>query len=143
MNPKTRRFAAAVLVLAVAVPVAGGSAATRSSDALPRQLVGTWTRTLTAAGWKKAGASDFSYLVGAYTMVIKANGTTLAVGYAAKFSQLSGGRLRIGSVTDCGSIPSGLYKWKVAKGRLTLTKVRDSCPLEIGLFAGVWKKTKK
>jgi hypothetical protein len=135
--------AATVLAAVVAVaasPVAGAGAAQRSGRSVPKQLVGTWTRNFTAAGWNKVGAPEFSEFVGPYTLGITANGHAEAVGFAAQVSQLSGGRLKIGGVTDCGSDTYGLYKWKVAKRRLTLTKVRDSCPAEVGLFAGVWKK---
>jgi len=57
----------------------------------------------------------------------------------AMFSPLPGGRLSIGGVPVCGP-KKGLYRWKVANGRLTLTKLRDTCPAEVGLFTGVWKR---
>ena len=72
-------------------------------------------------------------------MVIKANGDVDVVDFTAKFTVLHGGRLQISNVPLCYP-KKGLYRWKVAGRRLTLTKVMDACPAEVGLFTGVWKR---
>jgi hypothetical protein len=35
---------------------------------------------------------------------------------------------------------SGLYRWRVSRTRLTLTKVRDSVPDRATVFWGTWKR---
>ena len=131
-----------VVVLAVAVvviPVA--SAADTEASVVPANLVGRWTRTVTAADWKRAGATGFvTSFVGPYTMAVKANGKVSIIDFTATFSPLSGGRLSIRGVPVCYP-KKGLYRWKVANRKLTLTKLKDTCAAEVGLFTGVWTRT--
>src|SRR5262249_20210343 len=56
-----------------------------------------------------------------------------------KFSPRPGGRLSISGVPVCYP-KRGLYRWEVANHRLTLTKLKDTCAAEVGLFAGVWRR---
>ena len=52
------RCSAVVLAVAVViVPVA--SATDTEASAVPANLAGRWTRTVTAADWKRAGATGF------------------------------------------------------------------------------------
>ena len=139
---RTKRFACSVVVLAVfvGVPGASGIAATTESSAVPANAVGKWTRTVTAADWKKAGASGFvTRFVGPFTMTVKPNGNVSVIDFTAKFSPLSGGRVSISGVPVCYP-RKGLYRWRLANRSLTLTKVKDTCPAEVGLFTGVWKR---
>jgi len=131
---------AVVLAGALGIPVGSGLAAETKASAVPAKLAGQWTRTVTAADWQRAGATGFvTSLVGPVTMAVKASGKVSIIDFTAMFSPLPGGRLSIGGVPVCGP-KKGLYRWKVANGRLTLTKLRDTCPAEVGLFTGVWKR---
>ena len=132
--------AVAVAAVAVAVPVASGTAARSTTSVLPTQLVGSWTRNFTAAGWRKAGAPDFEFFTGPYTMVVLRSGKVTVASFNVQFKTLSDSRLSIAGLTDCGSYSAGLYRWKVASRRLTITKLKDSCPPDVGLFVGVWKR---
>jgi hypothetical protein len=49
--------------------------------------------------------------------------------------------LVISHAYGCGK-KKGVYRWKVAAGRLTLTKLQDTCAYSVGLYAGVWKREK-
>jgi hypothetical protein len=130
----------AALTLALALPLTSGNASGTKPSAVPATLVGQWTRTVTAADWKRAGATGFATsFVGPTTMAVKANGNVSIIDFIAKFSPLSGGRLSISGVPICYP-KRGLYRWKVASRRLTLTKLKDACADEVGLFTGVWKK---
>ena len=133
-----RCWAVVLVVAAVVVPIA--SAADTKAGAVPANLVGRWTRTVTAADWKRAGATGFvTSVVGPQTMVVKANGNVTVVDFTAKFLPLSGGRLSISGVPVCYA-KKGLYGWKVAGRKLTFTKLKDTCAPEVGLFTGVWTR---
>jgi len=58
-----------------------------------------------------------------------------------RFAPLSGSRLVISRAYGCGK-KKGVYRWRVAAGRLTLTKLQDTCAYSVGLYAGVWKRAK-
>ena len=131
-------LAIVVAVAAGSVPVA--SATDTEASAVPNSLVGRWTRTVTAADWKRAGATGFvTSFVGPYTMTVKTNGKVRIIDFTATFSPLSGGRLSMSGVPVCYP-KKGLYRWKVANRKLTLTKLKDSCAAEVGLFSGVWTR---
>jgi hypothetical protein len=133
-----RCCAAGLAVAAVVVPVA--SATDTEASAVPTNLVGRWTRTVTAADWKRAGARGFvTSFVGPYTMVVKPNGKVKIIDFTATFSPLPGGRLSISGVPVCHP-KKGLYGWKMANRKLTLTKLKDTCSAEVGLFTGVWTR---
>src|SRR5262245_35566843 len=129
-----------VLAIALVVPLASATASETKASAVPAQLVGKWTRTVTAADWKRAGATGFvTSVVGPMTLTVKPNGMIFIYDFSAKFSPLPGGRLSISGVPVCYP-KKGLYRWKVASRRLTLTKLKDACAAEVGLFTGVWKR---
>ena len=75
-------------------------------------------------------------------MLVSADGSVI-VGEASnvRFAPLSGNRVVISGAYGCGK-KKGVYSWKVAAGRLTLTKIQDSCAYSVGLYAGVWKREK-
>jgi hypothetical protein len=77
--------------------------------------------------------------VGPYTMAVKPNGKVRIIDFTATFAPLSGGRLSMSGVPVCYP-KKGLYRWKVADRKLTLTKLKDSCAAEVGLFSGVWTR---
>jgi hypothetical protein len=139
------RRRAAWWCLAIVVAVAAGSipdatATDTSANAVPHTLVGRWTRTVTAADWKRAGATGFvTSFVGPYTMTVKTNGKVRIIDFTSTFSPLPGGRLSMSGVPVCYP-KKGLYRWKVANRKLTLTKLKDSCAAEVGLFSGVWTR---
>ena len=96
--------------------------------------------------WKKAGAPGYAAYAGLFRIVVKRSGDVgvyLPGGsyadFTARFSGQAGGRLILDRVPDCGTT-KGLYRWKVDGQLLTLTKLRDKCAAEVGLFAGVWKR---
>ena len=92
-----RCWAVVLAVAVVVIPVA--SAADTEASAVPAKLTGRWTRTVTAADWKRAGATGFvTSFVGPYTMVVKANGKVSIIDFTATFSPLSGGRLSMRGV---------------------------------------------
>jgi hypothetical protein len=134
-----------VLIAATAVALvvsagAVGSGAAASTAKLPAPLVGAWTRFVTAADWARVGIATeppehFSMLVSADGSVIVAESTDV------RFAPLSGSRLVISGAYGCGK-KKGLYRWRVASGRLTLTKLQDTCVWSVGLYAGVWKREK-
>jgi hypothetical protein len=84
--------------------------------------------TQASTGSSSNGAGKWAYLPGGSY-----------ADFTAGFSVLAGGRLILDRVPDCGTT-KGLYRWKVAGRLLTLTKLRDKCAAEVGLFAGVWKR---
>ena len=127
-----------VAVAAGLIPVA--RATDTEGNSVPNNLVGRWTRTVTAADWKRAGATGFvTSFVGPYTMTVKTNGKVRIIDFTATFSPLSGGRLSMSGVPVCYP-KKGLYRWKVANRKLTLTKLKDTCAAEVGLFSGVWTR---
>jgi hypothetical protein len=75
-------------------------------------------------------------------MLVSADGSVVAgESTAVRFTALSGNRLVISGAYGCGK-KKGVYRWRVAAGRLTLTKLQDSCAYSIGVYAGVWKREK-
>ena len=132
-----------VSATATAVVVAlttAGSGAARSTAKLPAPLVGAWGRVVTAAQWQQVGIATeptehVSMLVGKDGSIIVGESSSV------RFAPLSGNRIVISGAYGCGKKKS-VYHWSVAAGRLTLTKMQDSCNWSYGLFAGVWKREK-
>jgi hypothetical protein len=132
--------AATAVALVVSAGALGSGAAPTSTTKLPAPLVGAWTRFVTAADWARVGIATeppahFSMLVSADGSVIVAEATDV------RFAPLSGSRLVISHAYGCGK-KKGVYRWRVAAGRLTLTKLQDTCAYSVGLYAGVWKREK-
>jgi len=136
----TRNVGAAIALVLVAFPSAVESGVAQSSAKLPKPLVGAWGRVVTAAQWQAVGiatepTAHFSMLVSADGSVIVAEATNV------RFAPLSGNRVVISHAYGCGK-KKGVYHWSVAAGRLTLTKLQDTCAYSVGLYAGVWKREK-
>jgi hypothetical protein len=138
VSARVLMVATAVALVVSAGEVGGGAAG--STAKLPTPLVGAWTRFVTAADWARVGIATeppahFSMLVSADGSVIVAESPDV------RFAPLSGSRLVISGSYGCGK-KKGVYRWRVAAGRLTLTKLQDACPWSAGLYVGVWKREK-
>jgi hypothetical protein len=129
------------LVITVAVALFGG-AASASTRAVPKAMVGCWHRHVPAL---PVGTSAGVWLVkitsggklAAYTP-----GTTTCGAFPDFTAHISvaGSHLTIGPVPVCA--PKGVYTWKTAANTLTLQATADkSCAPRTLLFTGVWKKT--
>lgn len=130
----------ATVVAVIVVAITAGSGAARTAAKLPAPLVGAWGHVVTAAQWQQLGiATEPTEHV---SMLVSADGSII-VGESAdvRFAPLSGNRIVISGAYGCGK-KKGVYHWSVAAGRLTLTKVQDSCKWSVGLYAGVWKREK-
>jgi hypothetical protein len=134
-----RVLVAATVALVLAAGAVGSSAA-RSTAKLPPPLVGAWGRTVTKADWTRVGIATEP--TAHFSMLVGVDGTVIAAEKAdVRFAALSGNRIVISRAFGCGK-KTGVYHWSVAAGRLTLTKVQDTCAYSIGLYAGVWKREK-
>ena len=143
-----RRLGIAATLAAVSTCFLAAAAA--PAGGVPAKLLGTWTRTITAADWKKAGFG--TNVIGLWKMTVKPNGhfavnvppnTAFSTGIAwqISFSARAGGQMTIGPMGECvtgGILDAGAYRWKVAGRTLTISKVRDKCAIEVGVFAGSW-----
>src|SRR5436305_342708 len=67
--------------------------------------------------------------------------TGLGVWSDVGFAPPSGSRLVISGAYGCGK-KKGVYRWRVAAGRLTLTKLQATCAYSAAVYAGVWKREK-
>jgi hypothetical protein len=150
--PKRAVLCSAVaLVVAVLVPVAGVTAAAPTAKSVPQQLVGGWSRNVTAANWEQYGAPGYS--VGPWTILILKSGAVdvfIGSGYpprcgscVADFTtriSVAGARLTVAPVPVC-STTKGTYGWKVSGRLLTLKLIADKkCGPREALFTGVWKR---
>ena len=137
---RARVFIAATAVTLVVSAGAVGSGAARTTAKLPAPLVGAWTRFVTAADWARVGIATEP--PAHFSMLVSADGSVIVAESAdVRFAQLSGSRLVISGAYGCGK-KKGVYRWRVAAGRLTLTKLQDACAWSAGLYAGVWKREK-
>jgi len=111
-----------------------------TASALPGQLAGTWTRTVTKADVKRTeGAAT---LIGAKcTFTVNANGAahvgcTRIGGFGG--TVVAAGRNRVH--VNLGIPAPDVYGWYVAGQTLTFTKVSDTVPDREAVFVGVWKR---
>ncbi len=128
---------AAVAIVACAVASSGGAKVRTvgRTAKLPSHLVGSWTRFVTAADFARAGVTDEPPQ--RLSMYVPADGSVAVAEFYVRFSPLSGNRLAISGVVGCGK-RKGIYRWKVANRRLTLTKLQDTCRDAVAIFTGVW-----
>ena len=136
------RCSAVVLAVAVVVPAANGIAASTQTRAFPAQLVGVWTRTVTEADARRAGAGQ-GFVGDHCTLTIKKSGRDNAFVLLGKGDLLVGGVLPAGkgrAHIQLGSPAANVYRWKLAGRLLTLTKISDPAPDRVAVFAGVWKR---
>ena len=141
------RCSAVVLAVSVVVSVASGSAAATEASAVPATLVGTWSRNVTQANWRKYG--EYADPSGVWTFVITkggevslfhpGNGCSASPDVATQFAA-SPTSLTFGPELACPS--KGTYGWKLSGRSLTLKLIADEkCPFRIALLTtGVWKR---
>ena len=128
-----------VAVVACAVASSGGAKVqtVARTAKLPSQLVGSWTRFVTAADFARAGVTNEPPQ--RLSMYVPADGSVAVAEFYVRFSPLSGNRMAISGVVGCGK-KKGIYRWKVANRRLTLTKLQDTCKDAVAIFTGVWNR---
>jgi hypothetical protein len=130
-----------VTAVAVACTVASSGGATvltvGRTAKLPSKLVGSWTRFVTAADFARAGVTNESPQ--RLSMYVPPDGNVAVAEFYVRFSPLSGNRLAISGVAGCGK-KKGIYQWKVANRRLTVTKLQDTCKDAVAIFSGVWNR---
>ena len=154
-NPLRPRAAlpgwAVLLTVAAVLPVASANGAERRTHALPPQLAGTWTRTVTKADITRAhvvpAEVDHAYPGLVVLLTIKKNGATVL---SAK--ERTGAYSWPGSLTPVGAdrihvrgIPldvANVYRWRVSGRLLTLTKISDTeiTGMRTAWLTGVWKR---
>lgn len=153
-----RRILRAALVLAtlsgVLVVLSTTASATRTTAVpFPKQLVGFWSRNVTAADIRRAGAKH-AVTPGVWNVdVNQAKSGTYGNVYIGQTGRrrpplggtivpLGPGRVYVVVGFPSGSLPGppNEWRWKVAGKLLTLTRVRDPNPDRVAFFAGTWKK---
>jgi hypothetical protein len=129
----------AAFAITVAIGVTGG-AASASTTALPRALVGCWHRHAPAVpGLSPAGVWLLQIRSG--ELLAFTPGTTTCRGEADFTATISvaGRHLTIGAVPVCST--KGVYAWKTTAKTLTLKATADkACSPRRLLFTGVWTK---
>ena len=140
------RCSAVVLAVAGVFPVASGIAAATEASAFPRQLVGTWTRQVTATDIKRAGDwGDSEVPPGAvFRLTIRKNGSATLTA-RVRPSGWSGVLVPAGTHRVHINLPfvfPNTYKWRASGRLLTFTKISDSDPdgFRQAVFSGVWKR---
>ena len=111
-----------------------------AANAVPKILLGRWTRRLTRAQVIKTG----NPYPGIWSMTITADGKDYVQSPTAggDYQQLSfpaGGTLTFRS-SFCTPHPTGLYRWRVARKKLTLARVKDLCGDRTAVLTGVWAR---
>ena len=127
------------ITLAAALP---GGAASGSTSAVPRTMVGCWSRHVPALPVGTSAGVWLMKITPAGKLVAYTPGTKTCGPYSDFTATVSvaDSRLTIGSVPICAT--KGVYTWKAAARRLTLHATSDkSCSPRMLLFTGVWKKT--
>ena len=137
------RLIQALLLVAIvaATGAALGLAQPNRPSAVPRSLVGCWSRHVPALS---VGTSAGVWLVrigsnGAFAAYTPGStNCDTAWDFRSRVSVASG-RLTIGHVPICAS--NGMYTLKAAHDSFTLRPVSDkACAARVGLLAGTWKR---
>ena len=134
-----------IVAAALIVPVAGGIAATEAS-AFPAQLVGRWTRTVTAADLKREGVTDPAAGT-VFTLTIKKSGAASLSGktpgvedqtppFTGPIAPAGANRVHINVAFAFPNV----YRWSVSGRLLTFTKISDHFHVNAAVFSGVWKR---
>ena len=148
--------AVAVLIAgSLVVPVTSGIAAATRTGAVPKVVVGAWSRKVNQVGgpngvWtmviKKGGRVDFYLPADHYRPGCIAKGTCTPD--SSTTFTFTGGRLTIASAPPCPAV-KGTYAWKVTGQSLTLRVISDpSCPDREVVMSGyegrqvVWKRAR-
>ena len=131
MFPMWRRLA--VVLVGGVVGVSGAGAAT-----IPQRLVGQYSRRLTRA---QAGTTGVH--TGTWRLKIARSGVATLHHVAADFD-VAPARITVSSTRivfrgmTCAT--AGVYRWQVARKRLTLTKVKDACKPRVAVLQGTWQE---
>ena len=129
------------LVITVTVACFGG-AASASTSAVPKAMVGCWHRHVPALPVGTSAGVWLLKITRGGTLAAYTPGTTTC-GASSDFTahiSVAGSHLTIGSVPLCAT--KGVYTWKAAAKTLTLAAAADkSCSPRTLLFTGVWKKS--
>src|SRR5262245_61148491 len=137
-----RRAGTSAVVVALSCGVTASATLAVPTSPLPAQLVGTWTRTVTAADVKR----DQSYGGpggGRWTLTIKANGAA-SVGSKGlgtfKGPIVAAGPNRVH--INVGLVFPNTYSWRVSGRNLTFTKISESrvATDKLVVFWGTWKR---
>jgi hypothetical protein len=145
------RYSVVALAIAVSVLVVSGVAEGQEATSVPKNIVGGWSRNVTATNYKQYGVAP-GYAVGAWTILVTKNGSVYVYvgrGYppncnacVADFTTrltVAGPRLTVAPIPVCST--PGVYGWKTTERSLTLTQIADKhCGPREALFTGVWKR---
>jgi hypothetical protein len=132
-----------IALAALAVPAGAGARV----DAAPTEVVGTWSRTVTAADAAKRG----KVATGPWRFVVKLSGAmslfngsstravvtgTLRAGPSSTLRMLD---LRVAGGGRCATDVT--YRWRRTGDRLTLSTTGDKCPGRAAVLVGTWRRT--
>ncbi|MGZ8693149.1 MAG: hypothetical protein ACXWZY_01865 [Gaiellaceae bacterium] len=131
------------MTLAALVVPAGAAARV---DAAPTAVVGSWSRTVTAADAAKRG----KVATGPWRFVVKLSGA-MSLFSGSGTRPVVTGTLRTGpsstlrmlslQVTGGGSCPTDVtYRWRRTGDRLTLSTTADKCPGRAAVLVGTWRR---
>ena len=131
---------AVVAAAALIVPVAGGMAAATKAGAFPAQLVGRWTRTVTAADVKREGVPEPAAGT-VFTLTIKKSGaaslsSTAQDHFTGRIVPAGANRVHI----NVAFVFPNVYRWRVSGRLLTFTKISDNFHTNAAVFWGVWTR---
>ena len=137
------RCSAVMLAVAMVVPVASGIAAGTQTSAVPAKLIGTWTRKVTSADVKRAGALGIP-AGSVCTITVKKSGvfnsyvfcTRGVGGFDGNITPAGTNRVHI----NLGLSNPNVYRWRVSGRLLTFTKISDPVQDRAVVFWGVWKR---
>ena len=140
-------WAVALVVTAVLiVPVAGGIAAATEASAFPAQLVGRWTRTVTATDLKREGVTDPPAGTVFTLTIMKSGAASLSgktPGVKDQTPPFTGPIVPAGAnrvhINVAFAFPN-VYRWRVSGRLLTFTKISDNFHTNAAVFSGVWKR---
>jgi hypothetical protein len=126
------------ILIAAAIACSSG-AALAGGQRFPPQLVGKWTRTVTAADVvrsKTNGVTAGSF----WTLIVQKSGASIAGGNGGQFT---GKLVPAGATTinvEMGDATPNVYAWHIAGRRLILTRVRDADGDRAAVFSGTWHR---
>lgn len=133
---------AIVLLVAIVGPAASGVAAVTQTRVVPAQLVGKWTRTVTANDVKRTGGTGVPPGTRCTLTIMKTGVQTASVtctnigGFNGTIVPAAAGRVHI----NVGAPGANLYSWRVSGQRLTITKIKEDVWDRAAVFSGVWKR---
>jgi hypothetical protein len=145
----SRNAVALVVGLAFSVTALGGwsAGAVNASPAVPKQLVGTWAKTISARTWLKEKvfgepAGRWAIKVGpsgVTSLYVRSDGTTTNLLTTMRTS-VSGGTVTFGPTADGYCPGRATYRWITSGSSLDFTLVKDDCSartvlLTTGTFA--------